>query len=126
MDSKELVLSPLGHTWIFDIDGTICKHNGYKIDGHDTILPGVKEFFNKIPSDDMIVFLTSRTDEYRQLTIDFLKESGLRYNHIVFNAPYGERILVNDDKPSGLHCSVSVNIKRNIFILNSIQTDESL
>ena len=35
-------LSPLNKTWIFDIDGTVCKHNGYKLDGYDTILPGVK------------------------------------------------------------------------------------
>lgn len=126
MESKELVLSPLGHTWIFDIDGTICKHNGYKIDGHDTILPGVKDFFDKIPADDMIVFLTSRTDEYRQLTIGFLKENDLRYNHIIFNAPYGERILLNDDKPSGLKCSISVNLERDIFKELRYSINESL
>ena len=126
MESKELVLSPLGHTWIFDIDGTICKHNGYKIDGHDTILPGVKEFFDKIPADDMIVFLTSRTDEYRQLTIDFLHENSLRYDTIIFNAPYGERILVNDDKPSGLQCSIALNLKRDSFSFRGISIDNSL
>jgi len=120
MESNNLVLSPLGHTWIFDIDGTICKHNGYKIDGHDTILPGVKDFFDKIPDDDMIVFLTSRTDEYRQLTIEFLKENGLRCNYIIFNAPYGERIIVNDDKPSGLASSYAVRFKRDEFALNTL------
>jgi hypothetical protein len=26
-------LSPLPHTWIFDMDGTIVKHNGYKDGG---------------------------------------------------------------------------------------------
>ena len=113
MESNNLVLSPLGHTWIFDIDGTICKHNGYKIDGKDTLLPGVKEFFNQIPNDDMVIFLTSRTDEYRLLTIDFLYENGLKYDHIIFNAPYGERIIVNDNKPSGLKCSIAINVERN-------------
>lgn len=113
MESNNLVLSPLGHTWIFDIDGTICKHNGYKIDGQDTLLPGVKEFFKQIPEGDMIIFLTSRTNEYRQLTIEFLKENELRYDHIIFNAPYGERILVNDEKPSGLKCSISINLMRD-------------
>lgn len=113
MESNNLVLSPLGHTWIFDIDGTICKHNGYKIDGKDTLLPGVKEFFKQIPEGDMIIFLTSRTNEYRQLTIEFLKENELRYDHIIFNAPYGERILVNDEKPSGLKCSISINLMRD-------------
>ena len=115
MESNKLVLSPLGHTWIFDIDGTVCKHNGYKADGEDTILPGVKEFFNQIPDNDMIVFVTSRTDEYRQITIDFLERNGLRYNHIIFNAPFGERILVNDDKPSGLCCAYTCKINRDDF-----------
>lgn len=126
MESKELVLSPLGHTWIFDIDGTICKHNGYKIDGYDTLLPGVKEFFEKIPKEDVIVFLTSRTEEYRELTVNFLNKEGLRFSQIIFNAPYGERILINDDKPSGLHCSVSVNIKRDVFSLNTLKIDANI
>lgn len=115
MESKELVLSPLGHTWILDLDGTIVKHNGYKIDGVDSFLPGVKEFLDKIPINDIIIFLTSRTEECRQFTLDFLKDNGVRYHHIIFNAPYGERILMNDDKPSGLKCGIAVMVS-GIFL----------
>ena len=43
--AKSIEVSALPKTWIMDIDGTICKHNGYKIDGHDTLLPGAKDFF---------------------------------------------------------------------------------
>ena len=56
-----LKLSSLAKTWIFDIDGTIVKHNGYKIDGYDTLLEGVSEFFEKLPKEDKVIFLTSRT-----------------------------------------------------------------
>lgn len=28
---SNLMLSSLAHTWIFDVDGTICIHNGYKM-----------------------------------------------------------------------------------------------
>jgi len=111
----KLVLSSLGHTWILDLDGTIVKHNGYKIDGEDSFLPGAKEFLEGIPDGDMIVFLTSRTEEYRESTINFLKDNGIRYEHIIFNAPYGERILINDDKPSGLKMGHAINAKRDIF-----------
>ena len=120
MELNKLVLSPLGHTWIFDIDGTLVKHNGYIIDGKDSMLPGVAELLQQIPEKDLIILVTSRTDEYRQLTQDFLKENNIRYNHIIFNAPYGERILVNDDKPSGLKCSIAVNLKRDCINIREI------
>ena len=111
--NDEIVLSPLGHTWIFDIDGTICKHNGYKNDGFDTILPGVKEFFMQIPQTDLIIFVTSRREEFKTITEDFLNKNGIRFNNIIFNAPYGERIVVNDDKPSGLAMVQALRIKRD-------------
>ena len=48
---KEIRVSKLSKTWIFDIDGTLVKHNGYLVDGHDTLLAGAAEFINKIPGD---------------------------------------------------------------------------
>lgn len=111
----ELVLSTLPKTWIFDIDGTIAKHNGYKIDGYDTLLDGAKEYINNIPEEDFILIVTSRTDEYKDITLNFLRQNGIRYNQIIFNMPMGERILVNDRKPSGLDMSVAINTDRNQF-----------
>lgn len=111
--SGPLVLSPLGHTWIFDLDGTLVKHNGYKTDGEDTFLPGAEDFLKKIPLEDMVVIITSRTDECRDGTLKFLRHHGVRYDYIIFNAPYGERILVNDDKPSGLCMSHAVRVNRD-------------
>ncbi len=99
---NKLKLSTLGHTWILDLDGTLVKHNGYKIDGKDTFLDGAESFLKSIPDKDMIVFLTSRTEECREITEFFLTANNIRYDQIIFGAPYGERILVNDDKPSGL------------------------
>ena len=55
-----LRLSCLGHTWLIDLDGTIVKHNGYKIDGVDSLLDGAKAFIESIPEGDKILFLTSR------------------------------------------------------------------
>lgn len=109
----EIVLSTLGHTWIIDLDGTIVKHNGYKIDGKDSFLVGAEKFLNRIPDRDMIVFITSRTEEYRDATVRFLKKNNVRYDHIIFNAPYGERILINDDKPSGLKMGIVINKSRD-------------
>jgi hypothetical protein len=117
---EKMILSTLPKTWIFDIDGTIVKHNGYKTDGIDTLLPGAKEYLESIPEEDFVLLLTSRTDEYKELTLKFLKEHEIRYNQILFNMPMGERIVVNDRKPSGLNMSVAINIGRDTFELPEI------
>lgn len=109
----DLVLSPLHKTWIFDLDGTIVVHNGYKIDGHDTILEGVCEFFSKIPEEDCIIILTARDEIYRETTIEFLKLNNIRFDYIMFNIPTGERILINDNKPSGLQMAFVINKERD-------------
>ena len=80
---NKLILSTLAHTWILDLDGTIVKHNGYKLDGTDTLLEGAKEFLEDIHEKDMIVFLTSRTDEYKNKTINFLNENKIRYDQSI-------------------------------------------
>lgn len=124
--SDVIKVSTLAKTWLLDIDGTIVKHNGYKIDGYDSFLPGAKEFLQSIPAEDMIIFITARTDECRQMTMDFLQANGIRYDQIIFNAPYGERILVNDSKPSGLNVSVAVNTERDRFMTAQFLVDEDL
>ena len=115
-----LILSTLSKTWIFDLDGTLIKHNGYKTDGMDTVLPGAKEYMERIPAEDKIVIFTSRTEEYREMTLSFLKEQKIRYDEIIFNIPMGERIVVNDRKPSGLDMAVAFNLDRDVFELPEI------
>jgi len=110
--NHDLTLSPLRHTWILDFDGTLVKHNGY-ISGMDEWLPGALEFLRSIPAGDYILILTAREKEARKQTEAFLKAAGIRYNDIKFEMPMGERILFNDDKPSGLHCAYAVNLKRD-------------
>tara|TARA_Y100001936_G_C15478545_1_gene362318 strand:- start:152 stop:502 length:351 start_codon:yes stop_codon:yes gene_type:complete len=104
----------LSHTWFIDIDGTIFKHNGYITDKSDTLLPGVKKFFNKIPQKDKIIITTSRHKKHSKKTIKFLRKNKIRFNQIIFNLPFGERILINDIKPKNkLKTAISINVKRN-------------
>lgn len=119
-------ISTLGHTWLLDIDGTILEHNGY-ISGKERLLPGVKEFWNNIPEKDFIILLTARPQEYWQQTLNFIKDQGLRFDHAIFNLPTGERILINDMKPSGLDTAIGINLERNIGLSNiKIDFDENL
>lgn len=122
--ADELVLSTLPKTWVFDLDGTLLKHNGYKLDGEDTVLPGALEYLHTIPAEDKIIIFTSRTEEYKQMTLNFLAAHEIRYDEILFNMPMGERIIVNDRKPSGLDMSVAINIDRNQFVLPEIKREK--
>jgi len=121
-----LKLSALRKTWIFDLDGTLVKHNGYQIDGYDTLLEGVSQFFSELHEEDLVVILTARSSSYKEETIQFLNEQGIRFDHIIFDVPHGERILVNDRKPSGLATAYSVNQDRNQFNAFKYEVDESL
>lgn len=120
MKREPLILSTLAKTWIFDLDGTIVKHNGYKTDGEDSLLLGAKEYLDEIPPGDKIVIFTSRKEEYRESTIRFLTEKGIRYDEILFDMPIGERIVVNDRKPSGIEMAVALNIDRDDFVLPEV------
>jgi hypothetical protein len=122
---KELVLSPLGHTWFLDLDGTLVKHNGHLSDGEDTLLPGADALLAQIPADDLVVIVTSRAEAYREATEQFLVDRRIRYDHIIFGAPFGERIVVNDAKPSGLRTAVSVSVSRDQGPQITVTVDES-
>lgn len=106
-------LSTLAKTWILDVDGTLVKHNGYKTDGYDTLLDGVKEFYSKISPEDKIVLMTARKEEYLEELKKFLAENGLRYDYLLTDMPMGERILINDNKPSGLKCAYAICKERD-------------
>lgn len=107
-----LKLSALPKTWIFDLDGTLLVHNGYK-HGEDSFLPGTLEFIKSIPDKDVIIILTARSKDYKTVTESFLKKNGVRYNEIIFDIPVGERILINDNKNSGLVCAHSIALARD-------------
>lgn len=125
-EKEQLRISPLGHSWILDFDGTLVVHNGYKT-GYDKFLPGAKEFLQSIPKDDFVLIVTAREKESKEKTEKFLKDNGIRYNEILFEMPMGERILINDDKPSGLRCAYAITPKRNQGLENlEILIDEEL
>lgn len=124
--NEEVRVSPLAKTWILDLDGTIVVHNGPYIYGEDRFLPGAKEFLDNIPPQDMVIFLTARNNFEKAHTLKFLKNNNVRYDHIIFNAGHGERILINDNKPDGLVTALAFNTTRDIFCEKRFVTDDSM
>ena len=121
-----LRLSTLPKTWVFDVDGTLVIHNGHLRPQGDELLPGVKEFFASLPAQDAVVLLTARKKELGPALEAFLTANGIRYDAILYGMPAGERILVNDGKPSGLLTAVAVNKKRDDALSIHTVLDESL
>ena len=105
-------LSSLPKTWLIDVDGTIFAHNSH-LTGEDVLLPGVEIFFSMIPVEDTILLLTARKRKYREATLAALVRYGIRYNEVIFDLPVGERILINDRKPSGLQTAYAINVMRD-------------
>ena len=104
----------LSHTWLIDLDGTIVKHNYYLSNNKDLFLKGVRVFLKKIPKNDVIIFLTSRKKKFKKSTISFLLKNKVRFNSIIFDLPFGERILMNDIKPKNkLKTAMSINLIRD-------------
>ncbi len=126
LEPEEIRISPMPKTWILDLDGTLLVHDGPYILGRDEFLPGAREFLDSIPPRDMIILLTARSDYEKAHTMRFLKENHVRYDHIIFNAGEGERIMINDMKPDGLVTAYAVNTVRDRFCRTEFVTDNTM
>lgn len=126
LEPGQIKISPMPKTWILDLDGTLLVHDGPYILGKDEFLPGAREFLDSIPTRDMIIFLTARSDYEKSHTLRFLKENNVRYDHIIFNAGEGERIMINDMKPDGLVTAYAVNTVRDRFCKTEFITDNTM
>ena len=119
--NSHLTLSRLPHTWLIDIDGTIFAHNprmsgdydDIEVGTGDVLLPGVADFWKRIPVSDTVILLSARHPKYRSMTEHSLQSYGLRYNEVIFGLPKGERLLLNDIKPGGLLTAHAVNLRRD-------------
>ena len=124
IQTEPLVLSKLSKTWVIDVDGTMVKHNGY-LNGEDVLLDGVRDFFNSISNDDIVILMTAREKKYQGDLEIFLSKNGIRYNELLTDMPHGERILINDMKNSGLKTAYAINKFRDSpFVIDVVIDDE--
>ena len=85
MQLPDLPLKDLPKGWILDLDGTLVVHNGYKT-GEDTILPGVKDFFQKnVKPDDYVLIISARFSEFKGIAEKCLDTNGIRYDKIIYD-----------------------------------------
>ena len=127
-NERSIKLSNLPKTWIFDIDGTLVLHNGHISNEDEDFLVGVETFLvENIEKDDVILLTTSRTKEESSLIFDRVKQICNCDVRVIASLPFGERLLFNDDKPSGLKTAYSINLQRDFGLENiNIKVDHSI
>lgn len=107
----------IGRTWFIDFDGCIVKH------GTNELLPGVKEWFKRLPKEDMVYICSARKRECAHDGVNALEDNGIKYDRFAYNLPLGERIVINDIKPAQtvngetftepMNTARAINLKRN-------------
>ena len=125
---RSIKLSNLPKTWIFDIDGTLVLHNGHISNENEDFLVGVESFLaENIEKDDVILLTTSRTKEESSLIFEKVKHICNCDVRVISSLPFGERLLFNDDKPSGLKTAHAINLQRDSGLENVIiRVDQSI
>ncbi|MFP3190864.1 MAG: phosphoheptose isomerase [Thermoproteota archaeon] len=86
MEKKKLKI------FIIDIDGTICENirNEEGIERMRNAKPywdSIKKINELYDQGHYICFFTARTDEHKEVTIEWLKRHGVKYHQIIFNKP---------------------------------------
>jgi hypothetical protein len=120
----KITLSPLRKSWFIDLDGTVLVHNKDVSKFDDQVIEKSLEFLSSI-REDFIVFTTSRESKYKNKTEDFLEKNNIKYDVIIYDLPYGERLIINDNKPSGLVTAYSISVERNKGIDLEILVDNN-
>jgi hypothetical protein len=108
----------LPKTIICDIDGCIFKHMGGLCamqSENSILLAGVKDKFDEWDKKAYkIVLLTGRKESMRTITENQLRSHGLFWDFLVMGATRGQRVLINDLKPSCKSpTAVAVNLNRD-------------
>lgn len=111
---------PIGKTYFIDIDGTIVEHLSLELlEKHNTdpnfiqrLLPGVKSFFITLKKEDIIIFTTARTENFRAMTERTLQN--VKYKSLIMNLTSGERYLINDTPNMLYQKAIGINVLRNV------------
>lgn len=106
-----------------DIDGTLLKHRGdvvQNITASPEILPHAMESLKTWEKMNYkIILTTGRKESTRTQTEMQLASLGVMYDQLVMGITNGERVLINDKKPSGVaNTARAVNIVRNTGLVN--------
>lgn len=95
-------LAPGLKNFIIDVDGVVCEDIPNEepermVDAEE--IPGARKQVNQwYQEGHIITFFTSRTEDLRKVTVNWLKKRGFKYHKIVFGKPRGGSYHYIDDR----------------------------
>ncbi len=100
------------NNYLIDIDGTVCED----IPNEEPermrtakVFPGVLERINRwYEEGHVITFFTSRTEEHRKYTEEWLQRHGFKYHSILFGKPRGGNYCWIDNHMKGAAMSIKM------------------
>jgi ribonucleotide monophosphatase NagD (HAD superfamily) len=107
---------PRPKTIICDIDGTLIDHQapGTRNFKEPSLLPGVMKKFQEWDAKGYnIILITGRRESARLETEKQISGFGLFYDQLIMGVGGGERILINDVKPTGQRTAFAINVDRD-------------
>lgn len=116
-----------GKTYFIDIDGTLVNNKqeedlmellkrdeGEMNAGSiEELLPNVKQFWNNIDDNDIVIITTARSEKYRKFTEKIFQKYNLRYDKLIMDLRTGPRVLINDTFDLTYQKAIAINVKRD-------------
>jgi FMN phosphatase YigB (HAD superfamily) len=111
-------MNPRPKTIICDIDGTLVKHHLPVVNSSNlSSLEIIPETLRKISEWDAkgynIILITGRKESMRRATEEQLSRIGIIYDQLIMGIGGGDRVLINDRKPTGEDTAFAINIDRD-------------
>lgn len=105
-------------TYFIDIDGIIVRNSGeYSRPywGETEGLPENINIVNKLYDlGNYIILITSRKENYRNITVKQLKKVKVKYHQLIMNLNHSARVIINDFSNSNpFPAAISVNVPRD-------------
>jgi len=102
-----------------DIDGTLVTNSSTLFPpyvGEGIAIQENIDYLNELYSSGKvkIILTTSRPEEYKETTLNEMKEKGISYDQLIMGLPHAQRVVINDFARSNPYPSAkAINIPRN-------------
>lgn len=115
-------------TYFIDVDGVVVKNGGEYSKPFWGTTEGLTENINIINRlydlGNYIILITSRKEEYREVTVKQLKKENVKYHQLIMGLNHSARVVINDFSSSNpFPAAISVNVPRDSDRLSDYISD---